>query len=293
MLDQRNFVSHAGAMHVRAAVAIAWLTVVPFASSATGQSKWAGHFPPPVRVASLEPLTQPTDSPERSSVAPAAFTETSRQLLRPIEHDGRWVEMPPSSQNHVSPEQSQFAPHHEIAYQGLPAPPHRVIQAPQPDPPARHQPFSHSTPYLYPAHAMGPDPAMEPDHAMAYDDRPIGNHDSFTGALPQGNPGYSGHAGYPAEPGSHTADRSALRRPHHLPEFPGVENDPSSAGPGYLGAGTNWLRTRPGPRQMIPNAVVQPAWKAPYSYGYFGAQGKRQWTRQTGYRDRYQQWTLR
>lgn len=83
------------------------------------------------------------------------------------------------------------------------------------------------------------------------------------------------------------------RLPHHrhLPELPGVENDPSGAGPGHLGLGTHWLRNQPQP--TIPGATVQPSWKTPYSYGYFGSSGKRHWTRQYGYRDRYRQWTLR
>lgn len=43
----------------------------------------------------------------------------------------------------------------------------------------------------------------------------------------------------------------------------------------------------------IPAAVVEPRWKTPYAYGYFGAQPKKHWTRSTGYRDIYKRWTYR
>ncbi len=43
----------------------------------------------------------------------------------------------------------------------------------------------------------------------------------------------------------------------------------------------------------IPAAVRQPVWKAPYSYGYFGAGRKRQWTLHYGFPQTYTQWTLR
>ncbi|TWU26948.1 hypothetical protein Pla52o_08040 [Novipirellula galeiformis] len=43
---------------------------------------------------------------------------------------------------------------------------------------------------------------------------------------------------------------------------------------------------------LIPNAKESSSWKTPYSYGYFGASGKRSWSKHTGYRDRYTQWTL-
>jgi hypothetical protein len=101
-------------------------------------------------------------------------------------------------------------------------------------------------------------------------------------------------------PPMHGHTQSAMGSPHHsfsaaqhLPELPGVENDPSAAGPGRLGMGTHWLQARPPSRPMIPQATVAPTWKTPYSYGYFGAPSKRHWTRQNGYRDRSLQWTLR
>ncbi len=43
----------------------------------------------------------------------------------------------------------------------------------------------------------------------------------------------------------------------------------------------------------IPAAVRQPVWKTPYSYGYFGAGRKRQWTLHYGFPQTYTQWTLR
>ncbi|EMI19005.1 secreted protein [Rhodopirellula maiorica SM1] len=43
---------------------------------------------------------------------------------------------------------------------------------------------------------------------------------------------------------------------------------------------------------MIPQAKESARWKTPYSYGYFGATGKRSWSKHTGYRDRYTEWIL-
>lgn len=96
--------------------------------------------------------------------------------------------------------------------------------------------------------------------------------------------------------GSHSVGSHSSAALHHgpiLPDFPGVENDPRSAGPGHLGMGANWIRERPTLNPPIPGASVSPRWKAPYSYGHFGAEPKRHWTRQYGYRDRSLQWTLR
>ncbi|WP_372723637.1 hypothetical protein [Novipirellula sp.] len=42
----------------------------------------------------------------------------------------------------------------------------------------------------------------------------------------------------------------------------------------------------------IPQAKESASWKTPYSYGYFGATSKRSWSKHTGYRDRYTEWTL-
>ncbi|TWT93647.1 hypothetical protein Pla100_41650 [Neorhodopirellula pilleata] len=123
---------------------------------------------------------------------------------------------------------------------------------------------------------------------------PIPTNDSFATVdeLPRSG---SGHLGPPLHtPPHHTPPHPGLS--HHgsiLPELPGVENDPKSAGPGHLGLGTHWIRERPSMHPPIPGATVEPRWKAPYSYGHFGAEGKRSWTRQYGYRDRYLQWSLR
>lgn len=100
----------------------------------------------------------------------------------------------------------------------------------------------------------------------------------------------------PARPSSrhrHVPGASSLHHGPILPELPGVENDPKSAGPGHLGLGTHWVRDRASLHPPIPGATVAPRWKAPYAYGHFGAEGKRGWTRQYGYRDRYLQWSLR
>lgn len=43
----------------------------------------------------------------------------------------------------------------------------------------------------------------------------------------------------------------------------------------------------------IPGATQRPVWKTPYAYGYFGASGKKHWSRSHGYHDRRTQWTLR
>lgn len=41
----------------------------------------------------------------------------------------------------------------------------------------------------------------------------------------------------------------------------------------------------------IPQAAVEPQWKAPYAYGYFGASGTKHWIKSSGYRDTYKRWT--
>ncbi|MEM9646651.1 MAG: hypothetical protein AAF989_16795 [Planctomycetota bacterium] len=47
------------------------------------------------------------------------------------------------------------------------------------------------------------------------------------------------------------------------------------------------------PPPSIPYSQRQTTWKTPYAYGYFGASGKRHWSKHHGYRDRVTQWTLR
>lgn len=78
-----------------------------------------------------------------------------------------------------------------------------------------------------------------------------------------------------------------------LPTMPGVANDPGARGPGRFGLGTHWVRQKTRSHAVIPGAMTRPAWKTPYAYGYFGADGKRHWTKSTGYRDRYLRWTKR
>lgn len=46
------------------------------------------------------------------------------------------------------------------------------------------------------------------------------------------------------------------------------------------------------PPATLPSANRRETWKAPYSYGYFGASSKRHWTMHRGYRDRYTEWRL-
>jgi hypothetical protein len=43
---------------------------------------------------------------------------------------------------------------------------------------------------------------------------------------------------------------------------------------------------------VLPAADAAERWKSPYSYGYFGASGHRQWKQHHGYRDRYTEWRL-
>ncbi|TWU33314.1 hypothetical protein [Novipirellula artificiosorum] len=45
------------------------------------------------------------------------------------------------------------------------------------------------------------------------------------------------------------------------------------------------------PPATIPQAKESPTWKAPYSYGYFGAKTTPRWSQHHGYRDNYTQWT--
>jgi len=46
------------------------------------------------------------------------------------------------------------------------------------------------------------------------------------------------------------------------------------------------------PQATIPQARQSPTWKTPYSYGYFGASGKRHWSLHHGNRDRATTWNL-
>ncbi len=49
-------------------------------------------------------------------------------------------------------------------------------------------------------------------------------------------------------------------------------------------------RRQPTPA-IIPSATIEPRWKAPYAYGYFGASGTKSWTKSYGYRDTHKRWT--
>ncbi len=53
------------------------------------------------------------------------------------------------------------------------------------------------------------------------------------------------------------------------------------------------LQRIPAASGTIPEARRTPVWKQPYSYGYFGASGKRHWTKHHSYRDNDTRWTLR
>lgn len=44
------------------------------------------------------------------------------------------------------------------------------------------------------------------------------------------------------------------------------------------------------PPAVLPGARQRHVWKAPYSYGYFGASAARHWSLHHGYRDRYTEW---
>lgn len=124
------------------------------------------------------------------------------------------------------------------------------------------------------------------------------NHGSVpaNGYAPNQSSGHSQH-GHQQSAGSvhphlQHAHQKAKATMAPLTHPPGVENDPGAKGPGRLGVGEHWVKN-PQTRPTIPAATVQPRWKTPYSYGYFGAEGKRHWSRQHGYQDRSLQWSLR
>lgn len=231
-----------------------------FCSTASAQQDWSGHYPRPVRVA---PVTDFSASEMESRRRPASPPPAAQG------RSGKRSKIAPTS--HVEPSSNQLRAieHGEIwqempitedtgafataAYLDAQAPPHRVIRAPQQQSSRRHTGAA----------------AIAREHTAR-----VGSERS-------------------TEPIASAEARHRFAHHHHLPRLPGVANDPSAAGPGQLGVGTHWLRSAPRSRPRVPRATVQPSWKAPYSYGYFGSQGKRHWTRQNGYRDRYLQWTLR
>lgn len=48
-----------------------------------------------------------------------------------------------------------------------------------------------------------------------------------------------------------------------------------------------------GPRPALPGATTLHLQKTPYSYGYFGASGRRHWSLHFGHQQSYTQWTKR
>ncbi|MCC9641784.1 hypothetical protein LOC71_05820 [Rhodopirellula sp. JC740] len=152
--------------------------------------------------------------------------------------------------------------------------PHVVIQAPQQTPRAR----ARSGPFV-------PETTMHETISSHPVSDPSANGTTYQ-QNPTGQPNHTIHSHL------HHAGQKAAQAVRPLTHPPGVENDPSARGPGRLGVGEHWVKN-PQARPSIPNATIYPQWKTPYSYGYFGAEGKRHWSRQHGYRDRSLQWTLR
>ena len=173
----------------------------------------------------------------------------------------QWVDadIPPVPSDHLS---------YDVSKLPYGTPPHRTIEAPS----------TRNTSRKQPSHYSG--------------NNASGHHPSGISTTP--NHGYTNQK--LTAPASASHGNSVHGNPVHgplLPTLPGVENDPISAGPGRVGLGTHWIQRYPQHLPSIPGATVAPNWKTPYSYGHFGAEGKRHWTRQHGYRDRYLQWTLR
>ena len=101
-------------------------------------------------------------------------------------------------------------------------------------------------------------------------------------------------AGY-AVPASHNPLRPTTviaATPHHVLEPPKVQRRVPAANEHHpdLPAPRAQLQTRATP---IPNATRLPTWKAPFSYGHFGAAATRQWSHHRGHARSYTQWTLR
>lgn len=51
-----------------------------------------------------------------------------------------------------------------------------------------------------------------------------------------------------------------------------------------------WQKPEPA---TVPGAIVEPVWRTPYSYGYFGAARHRHWQRHFGLKQSFTQWTLK
>ncbi len=94
---------------------------------------------------------------------------------------------------------------------------------------------------------------------------------------------------------------TAGARPPGSPEFPShgaAAGDVSPKEPHFSGPWASEVNRKmraqlQPPPPAIPGARQTPVWKTPYSYGHFGASGKKHWSMHYGYRDRYTQWTLR
>ena len=148
--------------------------------------------------------------------------------------------------------------------------------------------------FLVPAQAALPAPPhliLEPPAKRHHADPVISPVPGTSGESLDGFSGDAIASGPPLPHGSPMADHFSRSLSHA--RAPGVANEPAANGPGPIGLGAKWIRPGATPRPMIPSAKVQRQWKPPYSYGYFGAEGKRHWYRQHGYRDRVLQWTLR
>jgi len=140
---------------------IAWFDQVPCHSPRGADHRNGPRISPPPSGASLGAINAADLIRRAIERPPAPFTETSRQLLRPIRARRTLSRLPPSSQKSRSPVTIPVSHrHHEIAYQGLPA---TATGDPSSAADPRHaiQPFSHSTRTL-PRSRDGPDPAMEP-----------------------------------------------------------------------------------------------------------------------------------
>lgn len=254
---------------MRCTVLTTGLAVGMMSQCVSAQQDWSRFLPPPVTVADVPghaTSTQRDVSPNR-----AATPQPGKSVLQAshFESEIRF----PTGLDTVGWSGESFG--HPFDISG--PPPHRIIQAPAQ---TTNRSDHHFGARSDPSQTAGPSHTIAPSHTAS--------------------PGGQGDHAAPVDvaTSSHSGHRGLTHHglPHHgsiLPELPGVENDPKSAGPGHLGLGTHWIRERPRLHPPIPGATVAPRWKTPYSYGHFGAEGKRSWTRQHGYRDRYLQWSLR
>jgi len=89
--------------------------------------------------------------------------------------------------------------------------------------------------------------------------------------------------------------RNAHLHPHHVLVPTTGQSNPKSASRGHQQVLDDLKHHRPmqPPVAMLPESNRRPTWKTPYSYGHFGASGKRHWSLHNGYRDRVTEWRLR